>query len=177
MYIDFNNPDNTNIFCIIAIAFSLLFTLGVLKKLSTLLIFFLLFIFKIRVIYLIDGGDNVISVLLPFLFFTNSYSLIDKYEQFSQRIKSKYESYFNITSVLFSFAIMFQICIIYFFAALHKLSGQVLARRYRNLLYFKFRRFFCKYIKFLSNKTSLASLLFYLVYYTFSIYISVFSLG
>ncbi|EKT4550159.1 HTTM domain-containing protein [Flavobacterium psychrophilum] len=125
LYIDFNNPDNTNIFCIIAIAFSLLFTLGVLKKLSTLLIFFLLFIFKIRVIYLIDGGDNVISVLLPFLFFTDSYSLIDKYEQFSQRIKSKYESYFNITSVLFSFAIMFQICIIYFFAALHKLSGQV----------------------------------------------------
>jgi hypothetical protein len=125
LYIDFNIEKNVIIFCLTGIFFSLLFTLGILKRLSTLIIFFILFIFKIRVIYLIDGGDNVISVLLPFLFFIDSYSLIDKYKEFTQKIKTKIQPYLNITSLLFSFAIMFQICIIYFFAALHKLTGEV----------------------------------------------------
>jgi hypothetical protein len=125
LYIDFNINENAKYFCLIGIFFSLLFTIGVFKKISTIIIFFLLFIFRIRDIFLIDGGDNVISVLLPFLLFVDSYSLIDKYEEMSKRLKSKFDPYLNIMSVIFSFAIIFQICIIYFFASIHKLNGEV----------------------------------------------------
>ncbi|MDQ1164409.1 HTTM domain-containing protein [Flavobacterium sp. SORGH_AS_0622] len=125
LYIDFTIERNVKIFCVMGIVFSLFFTLGILKKISTLLIFFILFIFKICNIYLIDSGDDVISVLLPFLLFVDSYSLVDSYEKFSQKVKSRYRDLFDLTSRIFSFAIMFQICIIYFFAALHKISAEV----------------------------------------------------
>lgn len=124
LYINFNNENNIILFCVLGILFSTTFILGLCTRISSLFLFFLLFIFKIRALYLLDGSDNVISVMLPFFIFLDSYSLIDSYQNFTLRIKCKVQPYLNITSKWFSIAMMLQICIIYFFASLHKLQGE-----------------------------------------------------
>lgn len=125
LYIDFNKERNVILFCVLGILFSVTFLLGVFTRLSSITLFFLLFIFKIRNIYLLDGADNVISVILPFFVFLDSYSLVGFYEKFSRKIKDRFSPFLHITSKWFSIAMMLQICIIYFFASLHKLQGTV----------------------------------------------------
>ncbi|MGN7757592.1 MULTISPECIES: HTTM domain-containing protein [Chryseobacterium] len=123
LYIDFTKSNNVMIFCFLGIIFGFLFMLGILQRLSVLILFFLLFIFKIRNLYLLDGADNVISVILPFFLFIETYSFSNKYEAFKNKTYKKTSKYSNILSLYFSYAIMIQICIIYFFAGLHKLQG------------------------------------------------------
>ncbi len=125
LYIDFNNNNNVVLFCVFGILFSITFLLGVFTRLSATVLFFLLFIFKIRMLYMLDGADNVISVLLPFFVFLDSYSLIDSYEKYKLKIITKWEPYVSITSKWFSIAMILQICIIYFFASFHKLQGDL----------------------------------------------------
>lgn len=118
--INFNNEQNIIIFCIVGVFFSITFSIGIFKRISAILLFFLLFIFKIRNLYLLDGADNVISVLLPFFVFIDSYSLSNFYETKSNLIKTRLEPYLSMTSFSFTLAVMVQICIIYFFASIHK---------------------------------------------------------
>lgn len=125
LYIDFNNENNITLFLIIGIIFSLFLFLGFLKKLSAIVLFLLLLIFKHRNIYLLDGGDNVIWILLPFMSFIDSYSFSKGYDNLINKISVKFKSYSIIMSKYFSFAIIIQLCIIYFFASLHKLQGEV----------------------------------------------------
>ena len=122
--INLNNEQNILTYCIIGILFSLTFSIGIFKRISAIILFFLLFIFKIRNLYLLDRADNVISVLLPFFVFIDSYSLSSFYETKSNFIKAKFEPYLSITSHYFIIAVMVQICIIYFFASIHKLQGK-----------------------------------------------------
>ncbi|MCC9017354.1 HTTM domain-containing protein [Flavobacterium lipolyticum] len=124
LYIDFNKSVIIKVFCFSGIILSTSFMLGILTRISAILLFFLLFIFKIRAIYLLDGSDNVISVMIPFFIFIDSYSLIDSYERFSLNIKNKVQPYLNIASHYFVIAMMLQVCIIYFFASMHKLQGE-----------------------------------------------------
>lgn len=125
--IDFTNKNKVIIFLSIGILFSVFFMIGILQRISVIILYLLLFIFKIRNIYLLDGADNVISVILPFFLFINTYSLISKYEIIKNKILCKFRLYKinNLLSYYFSLAIMVQICIIYFFAGLHKLQGDV----------------------------------------------------
>jgi Vitamin K-dependent gamma-carboxylase len=125
LYIDFNNENNSIIFCILGILLSINFILGFFTRITALVLFFLLFIFKIRVLYLLDGADNVISVMLPFFVFLDSYSLIDSFEKYKLKIIAKFEPYVSITGKWFSIAMILQICVIYFFASFHKLQGDV----------------------------------------------------
>jgi hypothetical protein len=115
------------LFLIIGIIFSISFMLGILQRFSVIVLFILLFVFKIRNIYLLDGSDNVISVLLPFFLFINTFSFSEKYEKLKQDFlqKTNLLKIDDIVSKYFSYAIMVQICIIYFFAGLHKLQGEV----------------------------------------------------
>lgn len=122
--INFNNEQYVIIYCIVGIFFSITFSIGIFKRISAILLFFLLFIFKIRNLYLLDGADNVISVILPFFIFIDSYSLSNLYETKSNILKTKLKPYVSITSYYFTLAVMIQICIIYFFASIHKLQGK-----------------------------------------------------
>lgn len=125
IYIDFNNPLFVKLFCIFGIIFSVLFFIGIFKRFSALILFFLLFLFKIRNIYMVDGGDNVILVILPFMVFVQSYSFIERYDDFINRFTKGIKSVLNTLSRYFVFAIIIQICIIYLFASMHKLQGLV----------------------------------------------------
>ncbi len=123
--IDFDNDTNVVMFCMVGIIFATLFLLGILTRLSALTLYFLLFLFKIRNIYLLDGGDNVILVLLPLMTFTYSHSFIIQYDHFIAKGTHKIQAILNIISTYFSYAIIIQMCIIYFFSGLHKLRGEV----------------------------------------------------
>jgi len=106
LYIDFTNKTNVIIFCLLGVLFSFLFMIGIFQKISTLVLFFLLFVFKIRNLYLLDGADNVILVLLPFFLFINTYSFSQKYNL----LKNKYfinrnETIINLLSYPFVFCI------------------------------------------------------------------------
>lgn len=125
IYINFNIEKNAIILCFLGVFFSTTFIYGIFTRLSTVFLFFLLFVFKIRNIYLLDGADNVISVILPFFIFIDSFSMSNIYEQKIKNLKNKFSNYINITSNYFSIGMMLQICIIYLFASLHKLQGPI----------------------------------------------------
>ncbi|ADX67056.1 HTTM domain-containing protein [Weeksella virosa] len=123
--VDFNNSFNVSVFCILGIIFSITFILGIFPRISALLLFFLLLIFKFRNIYLMDGGDNIITAVLPLFLFIKSESLIEGYNKLKERLGLNNNFYINQTHKLFVLGIMIQICIVYFFAGLHKLHGEV----------------------------------------------------
>ncbi|MCS4240137.1 hypothetical protein M2306_001806 [Myroides gitamensis] len=123
--IDFNQPSHVFIFCLVGFLCSLTFTLGLFPRISAILLFFLLFIFKFRNIYLLDGGDNIITALLPFFFFISSKSLCKPYIKIVEKIGIESNYYLKKLTAVAIFGIMIQICIVYFFAGLHKLQGEV----------------------------------------------------
>jgi Vitamin K-dependent gamma-carboxylase len=123
--IDFTNTTNVIIFCILGIVFSVTFILGVLPRFSALILFFLLMVFKFRNIFLMDGGDNIITAILPLFLFINSESLIGAYNRLKEKGGINNNYYVLHTHKLFVFGIMLQICIVYIFAGLHKLQGEV----------------------------------------------------
>lgn len=124
LYIDFTKQHNVIIFCSLGMFFGFLFMLGILQRLSAFILFFLLFIFKTRNLYILDGADNVISVILPFFLFIETYSFSDKYEKLQQKFYAKKSNTSGLISTYFTYAVMIQISIIYFFAGLHKLQGE-----------------------------------------------------
>lgn len=123
--IDFNQPSHVFLFCLVGFLCSLTFTLGLFPRISAILLFFLLFIFKFRNIYLLDGGDNIITALLPFFFFISSKSLCKPYTKIVEKIGIESNYYLKKLTAVAIFGIMIQICIVYFFAGLHKLQGEV----------------------------------------------------
>lgn len=123
--IDFTKDWNINLFLALGFILSITFTLGIIPRISALILFFMLLVFKFRNIYLLDGGDNIVTVLLPLYVFIDSKSLIESYNTLKNRYHISKNYYIIKSSQLFVFAIMFQICIIYFFAGLHKLQGEV----------------------------------------------------
>lgn len=123
--IDFINHTNVVIFCILGIIFSITFILGVFPRISALVLFFLLLIFKFRNIFLLDGGDNIITAILPLFLFINSESLIASYNKLKEKLSINNNFYVHQAHKLFVFSIMLQICIVYLFAGLHKLQGEV----------------------------------------------------
>ena len=123
--IDFSNFINVNIFCTLGIAFSITFILGLFPRFSALILFFLLMLFKFRNIFLMDGGDNIITAILPLFLFINSESLIGSYNRLKEKIGIANSFYVFQIHKLFVFGIMLQVCIIYLFAGLHKLQGEV----------------------------------------------------
>ncbi|QQU02385.1 HTTM domain-containing protein [Myroides odoratus] len=123
--IDFNQPSHVFIFCLVGFLCSLTFTLGLFPRISAILLFFLLFIFKFRNIYLLDGGDNIITALLPFFFFISSKSLCKPYTKIVEKIGIESNYYLKKLTAVAIFGIMILICIVYFFAGLHKLQGEV----------------------------------------------------
>ena len=126
-FLNFNFHSNWVIFLFLTtgLVFSFLFMLGIFQRFSVVVLFFLLLVFKMRNIYLLDGGDNVISVILPFYLFVNTYSYSKKYEEFKKIKAFKITIIESLISNYFAFAIMIQICIIYFFAGIHKLQGEL----------------------------------------------------
>lgn len=127
LYIDFNNPLYVSLFCWAGILLSFLFLLGTLRIPVCIGLVFLLIIFKCRNLFLLDGGDNVLLVILPFLGLTPSYSLITLKISFWNKIIpfEKRTILQNVLGQWSSWVIRMQILIVYLIASLHKLSSPV----------------------------------------------------
>jgi len=125
LHIDFNQPSHVLLFCLLGFLSSLTFTLGIFPRISAILLFFLLFIFKFRNIYLLDGGDNIITAILPFFFIISSQSLCKPYNKIVEKIGIESNYYLKKLTAVATLGILIQICIVYFFAGLHKLQGEV----------------------------------------------------
>lgn len=123
--IDFTQPHNGVFFCLVGVFFSLTFTLGIFSRTSAFFLFFLSFIFKFRNIFLLDGGDNIVMVILPFFFFIQSKSLCSLYNTYLEKWGIKDNYYLRTLHKFAILGIMIQICFIYLFAGLHKLQGEV----------------------------------------------------
>lgn len=125
LHIDFNNPNNVLLFCFLGIIASCTFLLGIFPRISAVLLFFLLFIFKFRNIFLLDGGDNIITALLPFFFFIQSKSLCKRYTKLTEKWGLTSNYYVQKLTNICILGILIQICLVYLFAGLHKLQGEV----------------------------------------------------
>ena len=124
LYLDFGKEFNILLFLIVGIIFSLFLILGIFKRFSAIVLFLQLLIFKHRNIYLLDGGDNLIWIILPIMSFIDSYSFSEDYDNLTNKIFVKLKPYSVILSKYFSFAIIIQLSIVYIFASLHKLQGE-----------------------------------------------------
>ena len=122
--IDFTQPSNSVIFCILGALLSLFFTLGIFSRTTAFLLFFMSFIFKFRNIFLLDGGDNIVMVILPFFFFIQSKSICSTYDRLIEKLNINTNPYCKKISNLAILAILIQVCFIYLFAGLHKLQGE-----------------------------------------------------
>lgn len=124
LYLDFTSTPVLNVFCISGMIFSVFLFMGFFTRISAIILFFQLFIVKIRMIFMQDGADNFVMVMLPFLAITDSISLSDRYESLKKKIFSFFEPYQEILNIWMYRAMILQICIVYFFAGLHKLQGE-----------------------------------------------------
>lgn len=125
--IDFNNEYEVYLYLFLGVFFSILFMLGIFQFISTGMLYFLLLIFKIRNLYLLDGADNLILVILPLFLFIRTNSFIEWYDKMIETLIKRFRLsvYSETISYYFCLAIMVQICIVYLFAGLHKLAGDV----------------------------------------------------
>lgn len=127
LYIDFNQPLYVSLFCWAGILFSLLFLLGALRILAACGLIFLLVIFKCRNLFLLDGGDNILLVILPFVGLIPSYPLIAFKSSFWNTIirPEKRKIMQTVLGQWGAWVIRMQILIVYLMAALHKLNSPV----------------------------------------------------
>ena len=121
----FANEFATKFFIALTGIVAFLFLFAIFRQISGIILFFMLFILKVRNGFILDGSDNVIEVTLPFLVFADSYSYF-KYD-IPLRILPNVGALMNKIAMFISrFAIvglLIQICFVYFFTALAKLQG------------------------------------------------------
>lgn len=116
----FYNPTATLLFVIFSLIVCLLFLFGIKKYLSGILLFICLFEFKNRNIYIMDGADNVIWIMLPLLAFVQSGSLLKNMNGDSYKVPSATTSIKAHISALAVLGIIIQLCLIYFCSGLAK---------------------------------------------------------
>jgi len=108
---------------LIALLLATVLMMGFFNKLSGTLLFLLLLLLKFRNIYIMDGGDNLILVLLPFIAFGKSTPLVTPNNRNFFNTPSIYKIINVELSFLMPIAIIVQVCLVYFFAGLYKLMG------------------------------------------------------
>lgn len=112
LYFIFENPINTSFFLILGIVITFLFFLNILNFITGISLFLILIIIKLRNIYIMDGGDNLYTLLIFFLAFYNPTN--------KKGNKKKLE---KIPSDKIVLAIKIQLCLVYLFSGLWKIKG------------------------------------------------------
>ena len=105
-----------NLFCLGGILCSILFIINYKTFTSGLILLIMVNLIKFRCIYILDGADNLMWVLLPFVL------LYQPETSFKNFKLNNIKRYLNI---LLPYAVMIQVCILYFSAAYHKLPGDL----------------------------------------------------
>jgi hypothetical protein len=119
--INFNDLHQAFFYMSASLVCAVLFLLGWRTFWTGMLLFLFLTILKMRNIFILDGGDNLIQILLPFIAISNSLPL------YTTSAKSAVDSRWKQTQLLVSrlgnYGVMIEVCYVYLFAFLHKLPG------------------------------------------------------
>ncbi|ERM81683.1 hypothetical protein P872_19495 [Rhodonellum psychrophilum GCM71 = DSM 17998] len=115
------------LYLITLIVLSSLFIFAIGKRFVGAILFIGILVLGYRNNLVLDGSDNVIMVTMPFLLISNAFNHL------TLTINRQYINFSNlipdviIKNILMigHYGIMIQICIVYFFTALHKLQGEV----------------------------------------------------
>lgn len=97
--------------------------LGIANKVSGLILFTVLLNIKFRNVFILDGGDNLILVILPLIALGKSKPLINLHWKSAFKTPAFFSHLDDALTSLMPLAIMIQVCILYFFAALSKMAG------------------------------------------------------
>lgn len=117
----FNIPYLSQLYLIIVIVLASMYMVAIGKRYVGFLLYISIIILKIRNGFILDGSDNVIQVTLLYLVIS------DNLEHF-RYFDSKKEKRGNLTtqiSLIATYALMIQICFVYFFTSLAKHQGDL----------------------------------------------------
>lgn len=103
---------------IIILAISYLFAFG--GRIVGVILFLLIINLKIRNGFILDGSDNVIQVVFPFLILSDN---LKRFRFFETNLIAT--NFSKLISSIFVFGIMIQVCFVYLFKALAKLQGEL----------------------------------------------------
>lgn len=102
------------------------FCLGIGGTINGLLLYGLFLVFTQRNGLILDGSDNVTSVILIFLVLSNSYKYFSQsnlYPKFEKTLRAK--PWVNKVTQLFALCLMVQVTYVYFFTGLAKAQGEL----------------------------------------------------
>ena len=103
---------------------SFCFCLGIGGTTNGVVFYFFYFVFKIRNGLILDGSDNVIAVILPFLIFSDCYRFFNVENKFEAlEFKVRNLVIFKALNNAMTLGIMLQVVFIYFFTAVAKSAG------------------------------------------------------
>ncbi|MBX2896668.1 MAG: HTTM domain-containing protein [Cyclobacteriaceae bacterium] len=124
MTIFFQNDLMLKIYLLLTVVLAFNFCLGIGSTINGVALTIFLFFLKLRNGLILDGSDNVISVVLPFLIFTNCYRFFNvqlAYDKLEQVLRSK--DWMTVVDRVFVLAIKIQVIFVYFFTAIAKSGG------------------------------------------------------
>ncbi|MFN7115865.1 MAG: restriction endonuclease subunit S [Saprospiraceae bacterium] len=122
----FSNPDLLKVYFIILGILGLLFMFGIGGTITGIILYFMLFFVHQKNNYILDGSDNVLLVVLPFLLLANSYSYFIE-EKYFPKFEARLRANKLVVQVakLFCLGLMIQVCFVYFFTAVAKSEGSL----------------------------------------------------
>ncbi|MDO4230411.1 MAG: hypothetical protein Q4C98_11405, partial [Capnocytophaga sp.] len=117
----FHRPYFSFIFILWIVFLATLYMLAIGGRIMGVLLYCSIIILKIRNGFILDGSDNVIQVILPFLVLADNLEHF-RYSKKKQDILSNFISKY---SLIFTYAIMIQVCFVYLFTGLAKHEGEL----------------------------------------------------
>ena len=120
MQVNFDSDITTYIFLTISIITCSSLLIGYKTFISGLILFFCLMTIRFKCLFMQDGADNVIYIVLPFVILLKSYNILSL-----NLINNFKKKSYKIISILAVIGILFQLSLTYFFGALSKLKETV----------------------------------------------------
>ncbi|MFD2784400.1 HTTM domain-containing protein [Hymenobacter rubripertinctus] len=123
----FHVPYAPQLFIIVTFGVAFLLFFGVFGRVTALVLWLLLVLFKLRNGFILDGSDNVMEVTLPFLILADAY----RHNTLTTRSAGigtdpgPLAGLGRIVMRYASLALLIQVCFVYFFTALAKLQGDL----------------------------------------------------
>ncbi|HXC05429.1 MAG TPA: HTTM domain-containing protein, partial [Bacteroidia bacterium] len=121
----FNTHTHTVLFLLFSLLAAILFLLGFVNRISGLILFLCIILLRMRNLYLMDGADNVIWVMLPFLALAPSVPLIPINPFFQPSSRSAAGIIASHIGMLACLGFMIQLSLIYLFTAWSKFQQDI----------------------------------------------------
>lgn len=123
----FEIPYASAFFLMVMIVLAGMYLFGVGKAVTGVILYMMAIVLKIRNGYILDGSDNVIQVIMPFLIISDAYRyfrLCTK-PMLKFRLSSTLKNALEVVQHYALAGLLIQVCFVYFFTALAKLQGDL----------------------------------------------------